>query len=461
MNDNFILDNIIEDTDSYKVSHALQYPRDTRHISSYQESRCAPTVQIVSFGHQYPVVRYLTTPITRDNIEEAGDLWVPHMGEFNYEGWKYILGQHGGYLPLKIQAVPEGTRLGASNVLSQIINTDPVNTFWLTNYIETMWSRTWYPITVATQDHDIRVMIQRFLDATATDTNVLFHLHDFGSRGVSSKESAGIGGMAHLLNFLGTDTGIGLRYARQFYDEPMAGYSIPASEHSTITTWGRDHEGDAYENMLDTYGKPGQKFACVSDSYDIMAAIDKWYRLKDKIIASGSSLVIRPDSGEPVEDAVFAVMRRVLDKFGYEPNDKGYAVLPPYVRVIQGDGVNQQSINKILTKLKKHGISAENVSFGMGGALLQKLDRDTLKFAIKCSAIDRAGTWHDVYKDPIGDHSKASKRGILALIKEGGQYKTIRRSDLNGRKDHLQTIYENGRLYNATTLSEVRERLWS
>ena len=467
------MSNIILDTVSYKASHFKQYPPDTAYVNSYFESRGGKFPHTLFFGLQYFIKKYLSQPITLENILEAEEVYAAHGEPFNKEGWMHILNEHRGYLPLQISAVPEGTVVPTGNVLIQIRNTDP-KAYWLPNFVETALVRTWYPTTVATQSYEIRRIIQQYLNATADDTNPVFRMHDFGSRGVSSQESAGIGGLAHLVNFQGTDTVQALLYGREFYDEPMAGFSIPASEHSTITSWGGpEFEMDAFKNMLHQYGGPGKLVACVSDSYDIFAAIDKWYELRDEIINSGTTLVVRPDSptrlDEKVDQTVLRVMQRMLDRFGYTHTEKGFALLPPYVRVIQGDGVDYNSTYQTLLGLSRSGISTENISFGMGGALLQKLNRDTQKFAFKCSAVKRgSNAWQDVYKSPMGAPDKASKRGILQLVHEDGKFQTIRadsRLEAGERLTHdqkyLKTVYINGRILNTCTLADIRRRAWS
>lgn len=464
--------NIILDTDSYKCSHWRQYPSDTTYVSSYFESRGGAWPQTVFFGLQYFLKKYLSKPITGIDILEAEKIYAMHGEPFNKAGWLHILNEHRGYIPVQIEAVPEGTVVPGHNVLIQVRNTDH-RVPWITNFIETPLVRAWYPTTVATQSYELRKLIQRYLDISADDTNPVFRMHDFGSRGVSSRETAGIGGLSHLVSFQGTDTVEGVVYGREYYDETMAGFSIPASEHSTITSWGGpEFEADAFRNMIEQYGGPGKIVACVSDSYNILEAIKKWYSLRDLIINSGTTLVVRPDSptrlGEPVHETVMRVMQEMLNTFGYEQNSKGYAILPPYIRVIQGDGVDYNSTKNTLQTLIRSGISAENLSFGSGGALLQKLNRDTLKFAFKCSAIRRGSNpWQDVYKEPMGSPDKKSKRGLLQLVHEDGKYQTIRRDSrldagkrLRHDQRHLKVVYINGRLLNTSTLSDVRKRVW-
>jgi nicotinamide phosphoribosyltransferase len=336
--------------------------------------------------------------------------------------------------------------------------------FWIASWFETQLMRIWYPITVATQSYYIKQDIYRFLKETADDPDaeIQFKLHDFGSRGVSSQETAAIGGAAHLVNFQGTDTMAALILHRDFYHSPMAGFSIPAAEHSTMTSWGREGEVEAYRNMLKVFAKPRSLVAVVSDSWDIFNAVEKiWGEiLRQEVIDSGATVVIRPDSGNPVE-IVAKVASILSEKFGYEINSKGYKVLK-HVRIIQGDGVNEQSIHDILTRLKSDGFSASNIAFGMGGALLQKINRDTLKFAYKCSAVVVDGKLREVYKQPVTDSVKVSKSGRLDLIKnDKGEYETVKLPDLNAiamENSVMRTVFENGELLIDDSLEEIRKR---
>ena len=287
---------------------------------------------------------------------------------------------------------------------------------------------------------------------------------------MSSTESAAIGGCAHLVNFMGTDTVSGLLAAKAYYHEPMAGFSIPAAEHSTITSWGRENEAEAYRNMLRQFAKPGAIVAVVSDSYDIFHAIrEHWGKtLRQEVIDSGATVVVRPDSGDPVA-VVHQCMELLDEAFGHTVNGKGYKVLN-HVRVIQGDGINPTSIRAILERITSAGYATDNIAFGMGGALLQQLNRDTQKFALKCSAARINGHWIDVYKDPVTDKGKQSKRGRMTLLKhrEYGSYRTepvppeaASLADIHkpmGYEDAMVTIWEDGRIVNDWTFAQVRER---
>ena len=451
--------NIILNADSYKYSQFNQYPPQTTQVYSYIESRGGKYDKTVFFGLQAFIKEYMLTPVTMDMIDEAEAIITAHGEPFNREGWEYIVREHGGKLPVIIKAAPEGLVIPTLNVLVTIENTDP-NCYWLTSFLETALLRAvWYPTTVATNSYENKKLILDYLEKTGDPTTIDFKLHDFGARGVSSLESAGIGGAAHLVNFMGTDTIEALLYARRYYHADMAGFSIPAMEHSTVTSWGRENEVDSYRNMLKQNAKPGGLVACVSDSYDIFAACEKWgTELKQDVIDSGATVVIRPDSGDPAD--VVCKCLKILDKhFGHTVNAKGFKVLNN-VRVIQGDGINHASIRSILYTITMAGYSADNVAFGQGGALLQMVNRDDQKFAMKASAALINGVWVDVYKDPITDQGKRSKRGRLKLIKNGDEYTTVTNHDnmFDSLQDELVTVFENGILVTEYTFDEVRTR---
>ena len=465
------LNNLLLNTDSYKASHWLQYPPGTDATFFYVESRGGTYDRTVFFGLQAILKEYLAKPITHADVDEARDLFAAHGEPFNEAGWRYIVDHHHGLLPIRIRAVPEGTVVPTHNALMTIESTDP-QAYWAPSYLETMLLRIWYPVTVATISWHAKQTIRQFLERTSDDPEgqLPFKLHDFGSRGVSSVESAAIGGAAHLVNFLGTDTVSGLQLVKAYYHEPMAGYSIPAAEHSTSTSGGRENEVQAYRNMLMQFAKPDSIVAVVSDSYDIYHAIkEHWGKtLRQEVIDSGATVVIRPDSGDPV--AVVHQCLELLDEsFGHSINGKGYKVLN-HVRVIQGDGINPTSIRAILERITSAGYATDNVAFGMGGALLQRLDRDTQKFALKCSAARVNGEWIDVYKDPVTDKGKQSKRGRMTLLqhREYGNFRTVPVSveaeslaeveKPLGFDDAMVTIWEDGRIVHDDTFADIRAR---
>ncbi|NUX56477.1 nicotinate phosphoribosyltransferase [Paraburkholderia youngii] len=464
-----ILSNPILNTDSYKASHFLQYPPDATAMFSYIESRGGRYDRTLFFGLQMLLKEYLCRPVTGAMIDQARAFFSAHGEPFNEAGWRYVVQQYGGHLPVRIRAVPEGSVVPTHNVLVTVECDDP-HVFWLTSYLETMLMRVWYPITVATQSWHLRQTIRAALLKSSDDLSQLpFKLHDFGARGVSSAESAAIGGAAHLVSFMGSDTVLGVVAANHYYHDSMAAFSVPAAEHSTITAWGREREVDAYRNMIARFGKPGAIVSVVSDSYDLFAALNAWGgELKQAVLDSGGTLVIRPDSGDPCTIVLYT-LRSLEASFGSQTNSKGRRVLD-HVRVIQGDEVNPDSIPAILAAMDEAGFAADNIVFGMGGALLQKINRDTQRFAMKCSAIRLGDTWHDVSKDPVTDHGKRSKKGRLTLLRHrsSGEYRTVtlpivwdERTVAGEWDEVLETVFDTGRLLVDTSLAEIRGRAYA
>ncbi|SFU13955.1 nicotinate phosphoribosyltransferase [Paraburkholderia aspalathi] len=461
-----ILSNPILNTDSYKASHYLQYPPEASAMFSYIESRGGRYDRTLFFGLQMLIKEYLCRPITPAMIDQAKAFFTAHGEPFNEAGWRYIVEHHNGYLPVRIRAVPEGSVVPTHNVLVTVECDDP-EVFWLASYLETMLLRVWYPITVATQSWHLRNTIRAYLEKSSDDlTQLPFKLHDFGARGVSSAESAAIGGSAHLVSFMGSDTVLGVVAANHYYNEPMAAFSVPAAEHSTITSWGRERETDAFRNMIAKFGKPGAIVSVVSDSYDLFAALEVWgTTLKQAVLDSGGTLVIRPDSGDPLT-IVLQTMRALEASFGSTVNGKGRRVLNN-VRVIQGDGVNPESIEAILAAMDEAGFAADNIVFGMGGALLQQINRDTQRFAMKCSAIRLGDEWHDVRKDPVTDAGKRSMKGRLTLLvnRHTGEYRTVTlpvawdgRTVEGDWDEALVTVFDSGKLLVDAAFSEIRKR---
>lgn len=454
-------------TDSYKLSQWMQYPENTTHINSYIESRGGEP-ESVFFGLQAFIKEYMMTPITMVDVDRAEKIVTAHGLPFNREGWEIIVREYNGMLPLEIQAVPEGTVMPTRNIQVQVVNTDP-RLFWLTSYIETAMLRgIWYPSTVATKSRKMKKILAKALLQTSdvpVNDQLMFKLHDFGARGASSTETAVLGGMAHLVNFMGTDTFEAIPAVMELYNtEEVVGFSIPASEHSTITSWGRENEVKAFENMIDKFAGPGKLYACVSDSFNIYEATsDLWgTQLKDKVIASGGTLVVRPDSGNPVFVPI-EVIEILMKKFGYTVNSKGFKVLPPYIRVIQGDGINEETLPQIVNNMIANKLSLDNLAFGMGGGLLQAWNRDTLKYAMKASAIRiDNGPWVGFSKDPITDHGKHSKEGRLGLINDCGVgacgLRTVPETVAETKGNVLRTVYRNGTLLIEDTFGDIRAR---
>lgn len=466
-------------TDSYKQSHWNLYPEGTEYVYSYCEPRAgARFKETMFFGLQYIVARYLAGQVvTREKIEEAAAICKAHFGSesvFNRAGWQYILETHNGRLPIKIKALPEGTIVPEGMCLFTIENTDP-RVPWLTNFLETVLMQVWSPITVATSSREIRKIIAKYLDCNGTPEGLNFKLHDFGYRGVSSLETAALAGAAHLATgAMGTDTMAALALLRDYYGEPMAGFSIPATEHSIMTAGGPSGEADIVRRILKQH--PTGLVAMVGDSYDMLRfvidVIGQNLDIVNAIRNRQGTVVIRPDSGEipQIDEDVFYALASV---FGTELNTKGFQVLPPQVRLIQGDGIKWMkmdtidgggwwhTVEQILNHFHQERISSDNIAFGSGGGLLQAFDRDTQRFAIKCSAMCVNGEWRDVYKQPKTDPTKNSKRGRLAVIKTKW-IETVEQNDTfydDLGSNMLKTVFFNGRVITeGNDLAKIRER---
>lgn len=466
-------ENLLLLADAYKYSHHKLYMPGTTTIYSYLESRGGRFPETVFYGLQYYLKAYLEGPaFTPEDIDEAEALMNGVFGRpdvFKRELFDYIWKQHGGHLPLRIKAVPEGTVVPTHQVLMTIENTDP-RCYWLTNFLETLLMQVWYPSTVATLSYHIRKTVEEYFRLTADASAhgaIDFVLNDFGFRGVSSVESAGLGGSAHLLSFMGSDTVYASRFAQRYYNaQRVYGMSVPATEHSIMTLMGAGGEEQVFAHVLAAY--PEGILSCVSDSYNIFQAVEKLWggKFRDAILQRNGTLVIRPDSGDPVR-TLLKVFELLMDKFGYTVNGKGYKVLPPQVRVIQGDGIDDESIPAIYRALQQAGISAENLVLGMGGALLQKVNRDTQKFALKCSYAEVEGRAVDVAKAPVEMDEegnlvpsfKTSKSGRLKLVQRHGLIATLRANDYPQAPDLLQTVFENGQITQTSSFEDIRERV--
>lgn len=457
--------NICLTTDSYKIAHWNQYPKGTEIVYSYFECRKgAKFAETPFFGLQYIIKNHLEgVVLTREMIEKAAKLCKAHFGDekyFNRHGWEYILNEYGGRLPVIIKAVEEGTVVPINNVLLTIENTDP-KCFWLTNFLETILSQIWYPLTVATLSREVKINIKEYLEMTSDGGLLNFGLHDFGFRGTEVLESAGIGGAAHLINFLGTDTLPAMEVAMNYYNATLEGlaFSVAATEHSVMTALGKDGEEQVVENLLNEY--PTGILSVVADSYDIYNFVDNIIgsKFKNRILARDGVFVVRPDSITPThqtpEEEMVWIMESLWNNYGGTVNNKGYKLINPSVRVLWGDGIDLEGIKKILYAVSKAGFATENIAcFGMGGGLLQKVNRDTQRCAFKCSAQYRDGQWYDIQKNPK-DVSKASKKGRLKLTKIDGKFVTVGEND--DGEDYLKTVFYNGVLVNEIDFATIRK----
>lgn len=456
--------NLILKTDSYKLTHGAMYPDGTKGVYSYLEARKgARDPYTVFFGLQ-PILRELARGITVEGFIEAADIAQIHLGPgiFNKKGWDRVLKKHQGQLPLRIKAVPEGTPVPVGNVMMTVENTDP-ELPWLTNALESKLLHVWAPTTIATTSREVKAILKRKLEQVGHTTAEIeaalpFMLQDFGYRGVSSDQSAEAGGAAHLTSFKGTDTLVALKFAHDEYDADYAtlGFSVPATEHSIMTSLGKLGERALVGDLLRKY--PTGILSMVGDSYDIFRfTADLGSTFKEAVLARDGKTVVRPDSGNPLTQ-VPEILRILWDSFAGTRTLKGYRVLDSHVGSLWGDGLDGlDEIESIADAIIAAGFSPINTVFGMGGGLLQKINRDTERFAFKCSAQKRNGVWIPIQKDPL-DQSKKSKAGRLTLIKTDGIILTMPEAtqEAYGHTNLLETVFENGEVTKTYTFDEVR-----
>lgn len=444
--------------DSYKLSHKNMYPKGTNFMFDYMESRGGLYPATIFFGLQAMLKEYFSTPITEAEVFEAKSFADEHGEPFDLDGWMYIVNDLKGMLPVRIRAVKEGTLVPVSNVLVTIESTDE-RVFWVVSWMETFFMKIWYPINIATRSFYVKRMLKEFSDNTGSGF-VDFSYHNFGDRGSCSVEAAAIGGASHLTQFQGTDNFNSLKFVANNYGERNIGFSIPASEHSTVTSWGRENEFEMIENYVEQF-KDSPIIACVMDSYNIFDAVDFITKgdMKRKIESDEYPIfVIRPDSGNPVE-VIGAIINTMEDNsVTFTVNDKDYKVWNKY-RIIWGDGITMETMTEILEYVTERGYSSDNIAFGSGGWLMQQHDRDTQKFAIKCSAIRINDEIRDVFKDPITDHGKKSKKGIISLYKSTGEYFTAERNVpwADNVIDAMDIVFDNGVIKRTQTMTQIRE----
>lgn len=450
--------------DEYKYYHPDMYPPGTTEVELYYTARGGEFPYAQLFGLQYVIKRWLAgkffTQADLDEITEERRLLKRH---FNPEIWQYILDTYDGRLPIEICAVKEGVKLEPNNAMFTVRSLDP-KCYWIPGELEDVLQHVWLPSGVLVKSGMIHEIALDYLSKTSDNPNVAIQwmLNDFGLRSATTLEAGAIAGAAHLINFRGSDTGLAEELLRQFYNVPkvtetqaIALYdSVAATEHSIMTSLGKDGEAIIVGQQLDKF--PTGLLSIVGDSYDIynFAAniIGGIYR--DRIMSRLGKVVVRPDSDDPL--VVVPKLLEILgDKFGFTVNSKGYKVLPPCIGLIWGDGMDLFSIRRLFAAMMDAGWSIENCVVGMGGGLVQKINRDTQKVAIKCCSQTRNGIQYDIWKEAPG---KVSLRGKPALIyKEFNQkYETINRNSLVfPLVDYLEPVFNTGKLLRDMTYDEV------
>ncbi|MBD0862925.1 nicotinate phosphoribosyltransferase [Gordonia sp. zg691] len=451
--------NILLLTDVYKHWVMRMWPEGTEYVSSYYESRGGKFPVTMFVGLQAYLQEYLSKPITKDDVDLAEEVLTKVGGDFRRQAWDDLINDHGGYLPVEIEAVPEGTVVPTRNVLMQVINTDPKYA-WISNFLETPLQRAlWYPTSVGTLSWTAKQNLREVLERTSDTPELLrMYLHNYGPRAATSNESAVLGDLGHLVNFDQSEVMAGYLAADEYYGEANPPRGATAYlDHSVTTTRGAANEADTFRMMLaDTdSGLAG----LLTDTFDHENAVRNIIgkELREEILAYPGMVAVRVDSGNQVLTPV-ETTEALLEAFGATVNSKGFKVLPPNVRVVQGDGLDIEQHRQIYEELEKRGLSGENVLCGMGGGLLQDVSRDMQNFGYKASAICVNGEWRGAAKRPKGDLMKHSREGRFALQFTDGEYRTVLRDSIPAEENLLVPVYRNGELLNKTTFAEVIER---
>ncbi len=460
--------NLLTLTDVYKMGHMEQYPEGTTKIYSYLHTRSDKKYnEIVVYGLKYLLKKYFIKFISDSDVDNFIKLRTSIIGDPKHPFVRKLYELLDlGYIPLEIKTFPEGTVLPAKSVIATVTNTHP-DFYWVVGFFESLLLHAWYPITVASASRKYWKLVTKYADLTCDNCNhIPYSVHDFGYRGVSSEESAAIGGSAHLIHFEGTDTISAVAHIAKNYGD-FVGSSVPASEHSVMCLYGREDEIKAFERMLDLY--PTGVVSIVSDSYDFFNAITNIaFQLKDKILARDGKVVFRPDSGIPYEiingvkdsDGALTCLGRI---FGYTINSKGYKVLNPKVGLIYGDGMYYEEFERILNGMQANGWASSNLVIGVGGILLQSHSRDDLGFSFKATYAEINHKSMEIFKDPITDTKKKSMKGLIKCSKTKNGYQFYDQQTWEQEKESgLETVFLNGKLTNSfksDTWNTIRKRV--
>lgn len=462
-------------TDVYKMSHMEMYAPGTTKVYSYLCARSDKNFnEVLYFGLQYYLKEYLSTKLTPEMGEEFISYKTMITGECS-EDVKHKIRSlcKLGYFPIKIKSIREGSIIPPKNALFTITNTLP-EYYWVVGFVESLLIKVWYPTTVAT----CSLKYRRFVDAIWSETvddsqldNRFFAVHDFGYRGDTSEEGAGISGAAHLLNFLGSDTVLAHPFVDRYYDASLLSksvmLSVPASEHSVMCSYGRDNEFEGFSNIIDKY--PKGIVSIVSDTFNVYTVLTDFVaRLKDKILARNGTVVFRPDSGnpeyvicgdpnaDPNSPEGKGCIRLLDEMFGSTVNSKGYKVLNPKVGLIYGDGMYFARYETVMNRLKSMGYAASNLVIGVGG-ILRNHSRDTLGFAIKATYVEVNGESREIEKDPYTDKGKKSHKGLFKVSKEDGVWVTKDRASLEEEDGGLlELVFLDGELIQHHNFHNIR-----
>lgn len=471
--------------DGYKTSHVRQYPPGTEFVYSNftpRTSRVDGVDRVVFFGLQAFLQDYCTDAFAEWFARDTDEVVAEYQAVMDdYLGPGAVTAEHIralhelGYLPLRFRALPEGTPTPLKVPMLTVENTLP-EFYWLTNYIESVLSaELWLPCTTATTSWHLR----RLLDDAAARTGgpaefVDWQGHDFSFRGMGSMTAAAASGAGHLLSFTGTDSVPALEFVRAFYpgEVGILGGSVPATEHSVMCAGGEESELETFERLLQTY--PAGILSVVSDTWDLWdVATVLLPKLHDKVMARDGKLVVRPDSGNPVDiicgDAAAPAgspARRGLaellwEEFGGTTNAAGFRELDPHIGMIYGDSITYDRAAEMMRRLQEKGFASTNIVLGVGSFSYQYVTRDTYGFAMKATWAQINGVGHDLFKAPVTDSGvKKSATGRLAIRDTGNELELLERATPEQEADSLlQPVWENGKFLRQQTFAEIREVL--
>jgi len=479
--------------DGYKVDHRRQYPDNTEVVFSNLTARTTRreyTDHLVFFGLQYFIKSFLIKSWEDDFFKQQKDEVIRRFSRRinnylgpNNVGTQHIADLHDlGYLPIKIMALPEGSVYSLRVPCLVIFNTDE-RFFWLTNYLETILStNVWGMCTSATTAHEYKKILTAYaLETDGSTEFVNWQGHDFSFRGMYGAEAATMSGAAHLLSFTGTDTIPAIDFLEDFYgansDLELVGGSVAATEHSVMCAGGMDNELETFRRLIqDIY--PAGIVSIVSDSWDFwdfwQVMTDFTVKLREQILARDGKVVFRPDTGCPVKmicgdaDAEIGspeykgAIECLWEVFGGSETKQGYKILDPHVGLIYGDSITIERATAICAGLKAKGFASTNVVFGIGSYTYQYVTRDTDGFAVKATFAKISGENREIFKAPkTGDGTKNSAKGLVAVYKnDQGEFYLKDQVSWNEVNDcEFVPVFENGKLLNEVTLTEVRERL--
>ena len=474
-------------TDGYKTGHHQQYPKGTEEVYSNwtpRSNKYAPEGcdKVVSFGQQYVIKwlhDYFNDNFFSKNKEEVCNEIKEELSL--YLGTEYDVSHYEKlhdlqYLPIKVKSLPEGVEVPIRIPMVTVVNTHK-DFYWVTNFLETILSTMlWQPMTSAS----IAILYKRIFKkwALLTDSDnvgfIDFQGHDFSMRGMGGLQSALSSGMGHASVFLGSDTLPVISGLRKYYN--AKGFvigSVNATEHSVMCAGTKDDEIGTFRELMKTY--PTGILSVVSDTWDLWKVLTVYLpKLKEEVLSRDGKLVIRPDSGDPVDIICGetkslggntpkdkGVVELLWDIFGGTENEQGFKVLDQHIGAIYGDSITTERAEEICQRLHDKGFASTNVVLGIGSFTYQFKTRDTFGFAMKATSVVVDGERREIFKDPITDDGiKKSAKGLVNVVLENGEYTLIDQvSEVEEEQGELQTIYNDGQFLNQVALEEIRDRI--